>query len=109
MTRARRLDSGIALVALALIALSPAMAQTRYPTRPVRIVSPFAAGSVSDISRRLFADKLAPRLNGQIIVDNQRELTNGLSKLTDGQSQLRMVVEDIRSSVTIRLEGNPPT
>jgi tripartite-type tricarboxylate transporter receptor subunit TctC len=63
----------IALVALALLLaeLSTALAQTRYPARPIRIVSPFAAGSVSDISLRLFADKLAPRLNGQIIIDNQ--------------------------------------
>jgi tripartite-type tricarboxylate transporter receptor subunit TctC len=63
----------VALAALALLAteLSPALAQARYPTRPIRIVSPFAAGSVSDISLRLFADKLAPRLNGQVIIDNQ--------------------------------------
>jgi putative tricarboxylic transport membrane protein len=43
----------------------------RFPIRPIRIVSPFAAGSVSDLSLRLFADKLAARLNGQIVIDNQ--------------------------------------
>jgi tripartite-type tricarboxylate transporter receptor subunit TctC len=67
----------LALVGLALLAtdISPALAQakhpTKYPTRPIRIVSPFAAGSVSDISLRLFADKLAARLRGQIVIDNQ--------------------------------------
>jgi tripartite-type tricarboxylate transporter receptor subunit TctC len=40
----------VALVALILLApdVSPALAQAKYPTRPIRIVSPFAAGSVSD-------------------------------------------------------------
>src|SRR5882724_4096068 len=63
----------VAFAALALLSveLSPALAQAKYPTRPIRIVSPFAAGSVSDISLRLFADKLAGRLSGQIIIDNQ--------------------------------------
>jgi tripartite-type tricarboxylate transporter receptor subunit TctC len=71
MPRACRLLACIAVAALLATELSPALAQARYPTRPIRIVSPFAAGSVSDISLRLFADKLAPRLNGQIIIDNQ--------------------------------------
>src|SRR5712692_2320312 len=58
-------------LALLLTPLSTAVAQSKFPTRPIRIVSPFAAGSVSDISLRLFADKLAARLNGQIVIDNQ--------------------------------------
>jgi tripartite-type tricarboxylate transporter receptor subunit TctC len=48
-----------------------AAAQEKFPTRALRIVSPFAAGSVSDISLRLLADKLAARLGGQIVIDNQ--------------------------------------
>ena len=43
----------------------------------------------------------------QIIVDNQRELTDGLRTLSDGQSQLRLMVEDVRSLIQIRSEGNP--
>ncbi len=67
------LHARIWLAALALLAaaVSTAVAQSKFPTRPIRIVSPFAAGSVSDISLRLFADKLATRLNGQIVIDNQ--------------------------------------
>jgi tripartite-type tricarboxylate transporter receptor subunit TctC len=71
--RACRLWVYIALAALTLLVAerSPGYSQSKYPTRPIRIVSPFAAGSVSDISLRLFADKLASRLNGQVIIDNQ--------------------------------------
>jgi len=68
-----RRSAWIALPALAsfILALSPALAQGKFPSRPIRIVSPFAAGSVSDLSMRLFADRLAARLNGQVVVDNQ--------------------------------------
>jgi tripartite-type tricarboxylate transporter receptor subunit TctC len=61
----------LAALALLIVAASSTAAQSKFPTRPIRIVSPFAAGSVSDISLRLFADKLATRLNGQIVIDNQ--------------------------------------
>ncbi len=56
---------------IALVAVSAACAQSRFPTRPIRIVSPFAAGSVSDVSLRIMADKLGARINGQVIIDNQ--------------------------------------
>ena len=73
MIRPRRLRAWTCLAALALLALEthPALGQGKFPARPIRIVSPFAAGSVSDLSLRLFADKLATRVNGQVIMDNQ--------------------------------------
>ena len=49
----------------------PAFAQDKYPSRPIRIVLPFAAGSVSDVTLRIMADKLGPRLGTSIIVENQ--------------------------------------
>jgi tripartite-type tricarboxylate transporter receptor subunit TctC len=52
-------------------AAAPAFAQDKYPSRPIRIVLPFAAGSVSDVTLRIMADKLGTRLNTSIIVDNQ--------------------------------------
>src|SRR5215510_3251694 len=62
---------GLGALASLMLALSPALAQGKFPSRPIRIVSPFAAGSVSDLSMRLFTDRLAARLNGQVVVDNQ--------------------------------------
>src|SRR5215510_14732345 len=62
---------GLPALVFLILALSPALAQGKFPSRAIRIVSPFAAGSVSDISMRLFADRLAARLNGQVVVDNQ--------------------------------------
>jgi putative tricarboxylic transport membrane protein len=73
MPRICRLHAWMTLAMLMwlVVELSPALAQGKFPSRAIRIVSPFAAGSVSDLSMRLFADRLAARLNGQVVVDNQ--------------------------------------
>ncbi len=46
-------------------------AQTSFPTRPIRIVSQFPPGAVSDISLRILADRAGAHLGGQVIVQNQ--------------------------------------
>lgn len=52
-------------------ALVPGAQAQEYPIRPIRIVSPFAAGSVSDVSLRILADRLGARMGGQVIMENQ--------------------------------------
>jgi len=42
-----------------------------YPLRPVRLVSPFAAGGTSDIVGRLLAPRLAERFGQNFIVENR--------------------------------------
>lgn len=63
--------------AVALCApFGPASAQA-WPTRPIRIVVPFAAGGTTDIAARMIAQHLGPALNTQVIVDN-RAGANGI-------------------------------
>ena len=59
------------LVALtaALLAL-PTLAQDGWPSKPLKIVSPFPAGGTSDIMARMIAEALTRELGQQVIVEN---------------------------------------
>jgi tripartite-type tricarboxylate transporter receptor subunit TctC len=59
-----------ALSALA-VANHQAYAEARYPDKAVRIVLPFAAGGVADITARIIAEKLGDRLGQRFYVENQ--------------------------------------
>ena len=49
----------------------PALAAADYPTRTVRIIVPYGAGGIADVTMRLTAQKLSEKLGQQFIVDNR--------------------------------------
>jgi len=69
----RKLVLGTLLAAMAgvAVAVSPAVAQSDYPSKPVKFVVPFAAGGGIDITARIAAEKIGPILGQQIVVQNQ--------------------------------------
>ena len=60
----------ILTLALLLVPLASAAAQ-EFPSRPVRLIVPYAAGGAGDILARLLGDKLASLWGQQVIVDNR--------------------------------------
>ena len=63
----------LASILLLLLAHAPAgMAQGQnYPTRPIRVISPFPAGGSVDLVARMVGAKLGESLGQQVIVDNR--------------------------------------
>ena len=61
--------AAIYLLATASAVVS-AQAQDRYPTRPITIVVPFAAGGPTDILARLIGQSIGPMLGQQIVVED---------------------------------------
>jgi tripartite-type tricarboxylate transporter receptor subunit TctC len=62
----------LALAVLAgSLSIAPATAQTAYPSRPVTLVVPQAAGGTNDIVGRLVGQKLGEVMNAAVVVDNR--------------------------------------
>jgi tripartite-type tricarboxylate transporter receptor subunit TctC len=57
------------LITLALLAL-PADAQ-EYPTKPIRLIVPFAPGGPTDIMSRAIGERIIGRLGQQLVIDNR--------------------------------------
>jgi tripartite-type tricarboxylate transporter receptor subunit TctC len=62
--------AGVAIAASLQLAGS-AMAQQTYPTHAVRFILPFNPASASDITARLFADRLSARWGKPVVVENR--------------------------------------
>jgi tripartite-type tricarboxylate transporter receptor subunit TctC len=60
-----------ALVVAAVSSAGPAVAQSDYPAKPIRLVVGFTAGGISDVLARAIAAKLSQNLGQQVVVENR--------------------------------------
>src|SRR5262249_3155521 len=66
----------LALLALALVGIAAAAsaqspAPDKYPSKPVKILVPYAPGGATDIVARILADQLGKSLGGSFFVENK--------------------------------------
>jgi tripartite-type tricarboxylate transporter receptor subunit TctC len=68
MTKPKTLFAAASL--LCAIVAEPGMAQT-YPSRPIRMIVPYSAGTTADVLARAMADHMSEKLKQQVYVDNR--------------------------------------
>ncbi len=66
-----RLRRALLAAAIGAICAAPAMAQTAWPNRPIKLITPFPPGGSSDVLSRLLAQKLSESLGQTVAVDNR--------------------------------------
>lgn len=59
------------ITAIATFALALPVAAQEFPTKPIRIIVPYAAGGPTDVRARLVAQKLGEFVGQQVIVENR--------------------------------------
>ncbi len=99
-----------ALLALPLLA-TPAMAQTRFPERPIRLIVPWTAGGPADVGFRALAELATRRLGQPVVVENRAGAAGILGALAlqearpDGHTISQMHVGVVRQML---LNPRPP-
>jgi tripartite-type tricarboxylate transporter receptor subunit TctC len=73
ISAAARLARRIALMLLPAVLLMgalPVAAQAKWPDKPVKIILPFGAGGVADVTSRILADQLDKKFGQRFVIDN---------------------------------------
>jgi tripartite-type tricarboxylate transporter receptor subunit TctC len=91
----------LAACAAALPAVSRIVWAQTYPTRPVRMVAPFAAGGPADILARLIGQWLSERLGQQFVIENRPGAASNIGT--------EAVVKSPPDGYTLLLAGTPNT
>jgi tripartite-type tricarboxylate transporter receptor subunit TctC len=69
----------IAVFAATLGAVAPHAAAQSFPSKPIRIVVGFTAGTTTDITARALGQKLTERLGQQVVIENREGANSGIA------------------------------
>src|SRR3712207_3523221 len=67
----------VSIVVLGIALVSGAAGQT-FPSRPITIVVPFAAGGATDVVARLLGERLTVRLGQPVVIENRPGANGGI-------------------------------
>ena len=102
----------LAALPLCLAMAAPSPAQQKFPTAyPIRVMLPFAAGSVSDVTLRILADKLSARLGTPVIIDNQPRaggITAATTTMSANPDGYTLVVLSSSTAISVSLLKHLP-
>lgn len=62
---------GLAILLLSQVVCAVAQAEPKFPIRPVRLILPFGAGGVADVTMRLLGQKLSDGWAQQVVIENR--------------------------------------
>jgi tripartite-type tricarboxylate transporter receptor subunit TctC len=71
LERAMNKSWRLSCVLAAVLMSGAALADTNWPTKPIKAVNPFGAGSAGDVVPRLFFEKLSTELGQPIVIENR--------------------------------------
>jgi tripartite-type tricarboxylate transporter receptor subunit TctC len=71
LERAMNKSWRLSCVLAAVLMSGAALADTNWPSKPIKAVNPFGAGSAGDVVPRLFFEKLSTELGQPIVIENR--------------------------------------
>ena len=100
---------GAIVLAVTLAGIAPVHAQP-YPTRTIRLIVPFAAGSTGDLIARFVQPQLAQALGQPVVIDNRAGAAGNLAPELAAKSPpdgYTMLMGTVAQSVSMTLYSRP--